>query len=587
MNRFFQFFHYSFILMTLVVILPLRAENRLSAATVPQQDGLVLLSGFDSLPKQTHQRSLQTTIAFNHTANAARFDQAVYDALQKVQYAGLGDRANQYLIRAFHDPQSPLFDLLTFIDNTGGKRVGGDSAWLKLYFGNINTNFTMFCFDKPSPCATNSQGNPRPFQVSQDIHLDPRYGFSDSSNSAAFPSGHSTDGNTQSLLLAVMAPERYQEILARATDYQNSRLVLGVHYALDVIGGRILATEEVIKLLNNTTGYLKEGGDFEKAIVDGSRKLHAYIQVQCGFPLAQCGMESPNTYSDYRKNKLDYNYALTYGLAPVSRVDLAPIVPQGAEVLIASRFPYLSASERREILATTELPSGYPLDNGTGYARLNLFAAADGYGAFRRNISVLMDASLGGFHATEYWRNDISGSGGLTLSGNGSLTLTGANTYTGMTVIRGGTLAVSGSITGYSVVKAGGTITGSGVLGHVAVGSGATLAPGSKDQPGAIRLQNLEIAKGSTLRVRVSSTSHDEIKAMGKVVILGGRVDLTVDPVRCSSKSRYRIVSGAKLQGRFLEVTSNLLYTPKLSYDARHVYISLRGCQQRQPGYID
>ena len=49
------------------------------------------------------------------------------------------------------------------------------------------------------------------------------------------------------------------------------------------------------------------------------------------------------------------------------------------------------------MLKTTELPSGYPvMDDAEGWGRLNLFAAADGYGAFNGNVIVSMDASQGG-----------------------------------------------------------------------------------------------------------------------------------------------------------------------------------------------
>ena len=48
------------------------------------------------------------------------------------------------------------------------------------------------------------------------------------------------------------------------------------------------------------------------------------------------------------------------------------------------------------MLKTTELPSGYPvMDDAEGWGRLNLFAAADGYGAFNGNVIVSMDASQG------------------------------------------------------------------------------------------------------------------------------------------------------------------------------------------------
>lgn len=51
-----------------------------------------------------------------------------------------------------------------------------------------------------------------------------------------------------------------------------------------------------------------------------------------------------------------------------------------------------------------------------------------------------MDASRGGFHAADIWRNAIAGAGKLTKLGTGSLTLAGSNAYTGGTQIQDGTL---------------------------------------------------------------------------------------------------------------------------------------------------
>ena len=62
-------------------------------------------------------------------------------------------------------------------------------------------------------------------------------------------------------------------------------------------------------------------------------------------------------------------------------------VPKGAEVLLETRLPYLDAAQRREVLRTTALPAGYVLLDGfEQWGRLNLFAAADGYGAFDSDV---------------------------------------------------------------------------------------------------------------------------------------------------------------------------------------------------------
>jgi autotransporter-associated beta strand protein len=120
------------------------------------------------------------------------------------------------------------------------------------------------------------------------------------------------------------------------------------------------------------------------------------------------------------------------------------VVPKGAEVLLETRLPYLNSEQRREVLRTTALPSGHALlDGPEHWGRLNLFAAADGYGAFAQTVQLSMDAAAGGFNAVDTWRNDIAGPGGLIKSGSGALTLTGTNQYTGGTTVTGGILSAA------------------------------------------------------------------------------------------------------------------------------------------------
>jgi autotransporter-associated beta strand protein len=80
------------------------------------------------------------------------------------------------------------------------------------------------------------------------------------------------------------------------------------------------------------------------------------------------------------------------------------------------------------------------MDDAEGWGRLNLFAAADGYGSFSGNVTIVMDAAKGGFNAVDRWRNDISGSGKLVKQGTGTLKLAGANSWTGGTELTAGTL---------------------------------------------------------------------------------------------------------------------------------------------------
>lgn len=67
-------------------------------------------------------------------------------------------------------------------------------------------------------------------------------------SSGSYPSGHTALGWAWALVLAEMAPERADEILARGLAYGESRMICGVHYASDVEAGRIVGAALVAAL---------------------------------------------------------------------------------------------------------------------------------------------------------------------------------------------------------------------------------------------------------------------------------------------------------------------------------------------------
>ena len=75
-------------------------------------------------------------------------------------------------------------------------------------------------------------------------------------DSPSFPSGHTTYGYMGSLVLAVLVPDRYQQMIARGAEYGNDRIIMGAHYAMDVLGGRTLATYDLAHLLANDPAYM-------------------------------------------------------------------------------------------------------------------------------------------------------------------------------------------------------------------------------------------------------------------------------------------------------------------------------------------
>ncbi|WP_439471583.1 acid phosphatase [Brevundimonas sp.] len=69
--------------------------------------------------------------------------------------------------------------------------------------------------------------------------------------SGSYPSGHTALGWAWALVLAEMAPDRADAILARGIAYGESRMICGVHYASDVEAGRIVGAVIVAALKAN------------------------------------------------------------------------------------------------------------------------------------------------------------------------------------------------------------------------------------------------------------------------------------------------------------------------------------------------
>ncbi|KQV13224.1 MULTISPECIES: phosphatase PAP2 family protein [unclassified Kitasatospora] len=256
-----------------------------------------------------------------------------------------------------------------------------------------------------------------------------------------YPSGHTNALHLAALALAYAVPERFQELVTRAFESSHTRIVSGMHSPVDVIGGRVLATAlAAAALADPANAALKTAARAQAA---------AWFQARTGctadtlYAYAHSAAPDRDPYADREANGEAVRSRLTYVLPRRGRA-VPMTVPKGAEVLLETRLPYLDAAQRREVLRTTALPSGYVLlDGPESWGRLNLFAAADGYGAFDSDVSVQLDAGKGGFAAADSWRNDIDGPGGLTKLGTGSLTLTGTNRYTGATVVREGLLTAA------------------------------------------------------------------------------------------------------------------------------------------------
>ncbi|WP_291057064.1 phosphatase PAP2 family protein [Herbiconiux sp.] len=207
--------------------------------------------------------------------------------------------------------------------------------------------------------------------------------------SGSFPSGHTTTAYQAGVTLATMLPELAPEILTRASENGNDRLVLGVHSPLDIMGGRISGHAALAALWSDPQFVVSE---FAPAIAE----LRGYLEARCGDTIAACaargqayandpydGKAMPGgtaqIVTDRASGLVAYDERMTYGFAPAGQTGLAPAVPAGAENLLLTTFPTLTDEQRSSVLAQTEIDSGYALDqtaSGAGsWQRVDLAAA--------------------------------------------------------------------------------------------------------------------------------------------------------------------------------------------------------------------
>ncbi|KUN79477.1 phosphoesterase [Streptomyces bungoensis] len=346
-----------------------------------------------------------------------------------------------------------------------------------------------------------------------------------------FPSGHTNAFHLAALAYAYAVPERFQELVTRAFELSHTRIVAGMHHTVDVIGGRIMATALAAAALADPANAGLKAAARAQAL--------AYFTERTGTTAdSLCAYAHPDTdpYADREANARAVRARLTYALTRQGR-DLPLTVPKGAEVLLETRLPYLDAAQRREVLRTTGLPSGYVLLDGfEQWGRLNLFAAADGYGAFDSGVTVTLDAAAGGFSAADAWRNDIDGRGGLTKRGTGTLALTGRNRYTGGTVLAGGTL-VAGS---------------EDALGHGDV----RVSDGTLRVPGRLRVRGGHAQDAGTLEVTLRAGGKAplmvrHLAVLGRSAVLSLRLDERRPP---APGSTVPVLAAPRLCGQFARV---------------------------------
>ncbi len=209
--------------------------------------------------------------------------------------------------------------------------------------------------------------------------------------SPSYPSGHTTYGYAGAILLGVLVPERYAQMIARAAEYGNDRIIVGAHYAMDVLGGRTLALYDMAHLLANDRDYVGQSfksaaaiTDFQAAMKKARAEMTAALEAGCGNTIEVCASEDTGRFSDAGADEAFYDATQTYSLPVVYAKNAGVVEDVGknareAGYLLTVAFPSLTLEQADEILTETEGPGGGFLDDGSSfgvYSRLNLYAAA-------------------------------------------------------------------------------------------------------------------------------------------------------------------------------------------------------------------
>ncbi len=222
-----------------------------------------------------------------------------------------------------------------------------------------------------------------------DVTVSGDYGTTGLCTGGSFPSGHTTTAYQAGITLATLLPEVGPEILTSASEAANNRMVLGVHYPLDIVGGRI---DGELALATRWS----DAGFRARTLAPARRELVRYLERRCGTSIARCAAhQRPYTSNPYGGQRIPggtaqvvrdrrsattvYRERLSYGFAPTSSTHRRPSVPRGAQNVLRTVFPQLTDVQRKAVLEQTEIRSGHPLDASAtrqgSWQRIDLAAA--------------------------------------------------------------------------------------------------------------------------------------------------------------------------------------------------------------------
>ena len=299
------------------------------------------------------EQNLETVVRINNAAKNDRqaqdiaLDDDYLDPLVNISTA-FGANLGQHFREALDEERLPKVKALL----SGNLARGGGLV--------SSTFFEKYAYGYDRPFVVAPERIERYYRDGQD---DPY------STTPSYPSGHTNKAAWTSTMLAMMLPEVAPQIEARASEAGQSRLVMGVHYPLDVMGGRMMG--------NQATADRWADPEFRPLIEEAMAELRAELEYRCGDTIANC-VAADTPYMSTEAAVQQYTERMTYDFKQIGSTDEPVIVPKRYAGLLETRFPNLTEEQRNSILEQTAIPSGYPLDRTDGegqHVRMNLARA--------------------------------------------------------------------------------------------------------------------------------------------------------------------------------------------------------------------
>ena len=184
------------------------------------------------------------------------------------------DRADQELVEDYQKVDPARFEsarlderlLLSRFDAAFGRPIDPKASPVLVAL----LNRALLDVDATAAAAKDHFHRPRPYQRMQLQRVcnkdDAPTPEEHPMHGSSYPSGHSVHGWTVAMILSRVDPDRSQSLMQRAEEYEESRLICGMHFPTDVEAGQVVAAAVVARL---------DSSNEFKADLAKARKEHA------------------------------------------------------------------------------------------------------------------------------------------------------------------------------------------------------------------------------------------------------------------------------------------------------------------------